>query len=161
MNYLNSSALQQNQEMEQTTHPSPPVPASQDVSPLPHTDTQVAQGTPVVANDDGSLAALCIPRDENSRSFNCDVIQQSRLVNTTFYIIDFIENVPTRYSKQKGTHGQTLVLILFSLDDPMSKARKFFTGSADILYVCRYVKKLNAFPRRVTMRSLGNRYFFE
>lgn len=34
--------------------------------------------------DDGSLAFLNIPRDENSRSFNCDETTQSKLVNTTF-----------------------------------------------------------------------------
>mgnify|MGYP006894137826 CR=1 FL=1 len=30
--------------------------------------------------DDGSLAFLNIPRDENSRSFNCDETTQSKLV---------------------------------------------------------------------------------
>lgn len=34
--------------------------------------------------DDGSLAFLQIPRDENSRSFNCDETTQSKLVNTEF-----------------------------------------------------------------------------
>ena len=41
--------------------------------------------------DDGSLAFLNIPRDENSRSFNCDETTQSKLVNTTFWVVDFIE----------------------------------------------------------------------
>ena len=35
--------------------------------------------------DDGSLAFLNIPRDENSGSFNCDETTQSKLVNTTFW----------------------------------------------------------------------------
>ena len=52
--------------------------------------------------DDGSLAFLNIPRDENSRSFNCDETTQSKLVNTTFWVVDFIEEVPTRFSKAKG-----------------------------------------------------------
>lgn len=37
--------------------------------------------------DDGSLAFLNIPRDENSRSFNCDETTQSKLVNTTFWVL--------------------------------------------------------------------------
>ena len=37
--------------------------------------------------DDGSLAFLNIPRDENSRSFNCDETTQSKLVNTTFWVV--------------------------------------------------------------------------
>lgn len=59
--------------------------------------------------DDGSLAFLNIPRDEKSRSFNCDETTQSKLVNTSFWVCDFIEEVPTRFSKSKGTKGQTLV----------------------------------------------------
>lgn len=61
--------------------------------------------------DDGSLSFLNIPRDEGNRSFNCDETTQSKLVNTTFWVTDFIEDVPTRFSKQKGTKGQTLVKI--------------------------------------------------
>ena len=40
--------------------------------------------------DDGSLAFLNIPRDEKSRSFNCDETTQSKLVNTSFWVCDFI-----------------------------------------------------------------------
>ena len=32
-------------------------------------------------NDDGSLACLNIPRNADSRSFNCGVITQSKLCN--------------------------------------------------------------------------------
>lgn len=32
--------------------------------------------------DDGSLAFLNIPRDENNRSFNCDETSQSKIVNS-------------------------------------------------------------------------------
>lgn len=115
----------------------------------------------IQGEDDGSLAFLQIPRDENSRSFNCDETTQSKLVNTTFWVVDFIEEVPTRFSKSKGTKGQTLVKIKMSKDDLESNAKKFFTGSSDILYVLKRVKELNKFPRRVTLRSNGNRYYFE
>lgn len=111
--------------------------------------------------DDGSLAFLNIPRDENSRSFNCKDVSQSKLVNTTFWLVDFLEDIPTRFSKQKGTSGQTLVLVKRNLEDPESEAMKFFTGSKDILYILQEIKKRDAFPRKATMRSQGNRYFLE
>lgn len=115
----------------------------------------------IQGEDDGSLAFLRIPRDESSRSFNCDETTQSKLVNTTFWVVDFIEEVPTRFSKSKGTKCQTLVKIKMSKDDLESNAKKFFTGSSDILYVLKKIKELKAFPRRVTLRSNGNRYYFE
>ncbi len=111
--------------------------------------------------DDGSLAFLKIPRDENNRSFNCDETTQSKIVNTTFWVTDFLEEVPTRFSKAKGVKGQTLVRIKPHRDSPETDAKKFFTGSADILYVLKKIKELNAFPRRVTLRGNGNRYWFE
>lgn len=55
--------------------------------------------------DDGSLAFLNIPRDENSRSLKGDDVKQTRIVNTTFWVFDFLEDVPTRFSKAKGTKG--------------------------------------------------------
>ena len=111
--------------------------------------------------DDGSLAFLKIPRDENNRSFNCDETTQSKIANTTFWVTDFIEEVPTRFSKAKGVKGQTLVRIKPQKDSPDTEAKKFFTGSADILYVLKKIKELGAFPRRVTLRGNGNRYWFE
>ena len=115
----------------------------------------------IQGEDDGSLAFLRIPRDESSRSFNCDETTQSKLANTTFWVVDFSEEVPTRFSKSKGTKGQTLVKIKMSKDDLESNAKKFFTGSSDILYVLKKIKEMKAFPRRVTLRSNGNRYYFE
>ncbi len=114
-----------------------------------------------MTEDDGSLAFLNIPRDVNSRSLKGDEVKQSKIVNTSFWVFDFLEDVPTKYSRQKGTAGQTLVQIRPTKDSPESDAQKFFTGSQDILYVCRKIKELNAFPRRVTMRSEGNRFYFE
>ena len=111
--------------------------------------------------DDGSLAFLNIPRDENSRSFNSDETTQSKLVNTTFWVVDFIEEVPTRFSKAKGVKGQTLVKIKPSKDSLESDAKKFCTGSSDILYVLKKIKEMNKFPRKVTLRGNGNRYYFE
>ena len=117
--------------------------------------------TQQAGQDDGSLAFLNIPRDTNSRSLKGDEVKQSKIVNTTFWVFDFLEDVPTRFSKAKGTKGQTLVQIRPRQDSPESDAQKFFTGSTDILYVLQKIKELNKFPRRVTMRSEGNRFYFE
>lgn len=111
--------------------------------------------------DDGTLAFLNIPRDENNRSFNCDDVTQSKLVNTSFWIVDFITDVPTRFSKQKGTPGQTLVKIKRDVNSPESEARKFFTGSVEIRYVLEKVREMGKLPRKVTLRSSGNRFFLE
>lgn len=111
--------------------------------------------------DDGSLDFLNIPRDENNRSFNCDETTQSKLMNTTFWVVDFIEDVPTKFSKQKGTKGQTLVKIKPERDSPESDAKKFFTGSSDILYILQKIREMKKFPRRVTLRGNGNRFYFE
>lgn len=117
--------------------------------------------TNIQEEDDGSLAFLKIPRDENSRNLPGDEIKQSKIVNTSFWVFDFLEDIPTRFSKQKGTSGQTLVQIRPRKDSPDSEAQKFFTGSTDILYVLREVKKRKAFPRKVTLRANGNRFYFE
>ena len=117
--------------------------------------------TNIQEEDDGSLAFLKIPRDENSRSLPGDEIKQSKIVNTSFWVFDFLEDIPTRFSKQKGTSGQTLVQIRPRKDNPDSEAQKFFTGSTDILYVLREIKKRKAFPRKVTLRANGNRFYFE
>ena len=111
--------------------------------------------------DDGSLAFLHIPRDENSRSLIGKDKSQSDLVNTSFWVFEFLEDVPTRYSKSKGTKGQTLVQVRPERNSPESESVKFFTGSTEILYVLREIKKRNKFPRKVTLRGQGNRYWFE
>lgn len=111
--------------------------------------------------DDGTLACLNIPRNENSRSFNCDEITQSKLANRTFWVVDYLEDVPTKFSRAKGTKGQTLVQIRLGDSATKGELRKFFTGSADILYICQKLREMDKLPRRVTMMGNGNRYWFE
>lgn len=41
------------------------------------------------------------------------------------------------------------------------EAKKFFTNSSEIKYILQEIKKRNAFPRKVTMRASGTRYYFE
>ncbi len=90
--------------------------------------------------DDGSLAFLQIPRDENSRSFNCEATSQSKLVNTTFWVFDIIEDVETRWSRDKNGAGRMLVKIKPEKDSPETDAKKFFTGSQDVQYVLRMAR---------------------
>ena len=81
-----------------------------------------------VTEDDGSLSFLNIKRDENNRSFNCGETTQSQIVNTTFWVVDFLEDVPTRFSKAKGTKGQTLVKIKPERDSPEKDAKKWISS---------------------------------
>ena len=112
-------------------------------------------------SDDGSLSFLGIGRDPQSRSFNCETTRQMKLVNTTFWVVDYMEDIPTKFSRDKGKQGQTLVMIKSDPSLPDSEALKFFTGSSDILYVLREIRKRDAFPRRVTLRQSGNRFYLE
>lgn len=111
--------------------------------------------------DDGSLSFLRIPPDKNSKSFQCPQTTQSNLVNTSFWVQAFFEDVQTKYSRQKGEKGQTLVKITPERDSPESEARKFFTGSKEILYILKKIEELNAFPRKVTLKSNGKQFYFE
>ena len=119
------------------------------------------ENTELPLEDDGSLAFLKIPKNEDSRHLVGDEINQSKIVNTTFWIFNFLENVPTKYTKIKGTPGQTLVQIRPQKDSQESESKKFFTGSEQILYVLREIQKRNAFPRKVTLRGEANRYYIE
>ncbi len=106
--------------------------------------------------DDDGLGCLQIPVDESNRSFNCSETSQQKLINTTFWVIDTIEDVTTRHGD-----GRMIVKIKINKEDVESDAKKFFTNSRDIKYILAQVKKMGKFPRRVTMRANGNRYFLE
>lgn len=107
-------------------------------------------------DDDGSLGILNIPRDQNNRHFNCAEITQQRLINTEFWVCDYIEDVKTKYGSDR-----CLVKIKYKKEDNETDARKFFTGSQEIKYILQKIHEMNKFPRKVTMRASGNRYFFE
>ncbi len=106
--------------------------------------------------DDGSLAFLQIPGDANNRHFNCPETTQQKLINLSFWVIDYVESVKTKFGENRF-----VVKIKMNQDDKDSDARKFFTNSQEIKYVLQRIKELNAFPRKVTMRAAGTRYFFE
>lgn len=106
--------------------------------------------------DDGSLAYLGIEPDANNKHFNCPEITQQKLINLSFWVIDYLDEVKTKF----GT-GHYLVKIKFKLEDPYPDARKFFTNSREIKYVLGKIRERNAFPRKVTMRASGTRYYLE
>ena len=111
--------------------------------------------------DDGSLSFLAIPQDTvtlllDDGRINCRETTQQKLINLTFWVCDFIEGVKTKFGAERF-----LVKIKKNRDDKDSEAEKFFTNSSEIKYVLKEIKKRNAFPRRVTMRASGTRYYFE
>lgn len=106
--------------------------------------------------DDGSLAALGIEPDENNKHFNCPETTQQKLINTTFWVCDYIPGLKTKFGE-----ARYLVKIKPEHNAPESEAKKFFTNSQEIKYILDKIKERKAFPRRVTMRASGTRYYFE
>ncbi|MDR1403798.1 MAG: hypothetical protein LBJ60_08875 [Tannerellaceae bacterium] len=107
-------------------------------------------------NDDGSLSFLKIEPDKNNRHFNCQETTQQKLTNLSFWVVDYLDEVKTKF----GGH-RFLVKIKYRMDDSDTEAKKFFTNSQEIKYVLGKIKELKAFPRKVTMRASGTRYYFE
>ena len=105
--------------------------------------------------DDGGLAYLGIKPNEREMFFDCPEISVNDLIDRKFWIVDYLEDVKTRYGKRY------LVKIKFNKDDDDSKARKFFTNSFYIKSVLSQIRELNAFPRKVTMRISGLRTYLE
>lgn len=112
----------------------------------------------IQAQDDGSLAFLAIPQDETNKHFNCKETKQQQLTNLTFKVYDYIDNVKTKFGNER-------FLVKIKHEDPTpsghDKEEKFFTNSTEIKYVLKEIRKRNAFPRKVTMRASGTRYYFE
>lgn len=104
--------------------------------------------------DDGSLDFLKIPADETNKHFNCPETTQQKLINLTFWVCDYIEGVKTKFGENR-----TLVKIKMNRDDHDRDARKFFTNSREIKYVLAKIREMDKFPRRVTMRASGTRYY--
>lgn len=108
------------------------------------------------SNDDGSLSFLKIEPDANSKHFNCPETTQQKLINVSFWVEDYIDDVKTKFGSNRY-----LVKIKFNKDDPESEGRKFFTNSQEMKYILGKIKELNAFPRKVTLRASGTRYYLE
>jgi hypothetical protein len=106
--------------------------------------------------DDGSLSFLKIQPDASNRHFNCPETNQQKLINLSFWVVDYLEDVKTKFGPNRF-----LVKIKFNINDNDSETRKFFTNSSEIKYVLGKIKEMDAFPRKVTMRAAGTRYFLE
>jgi hypothetical protein len=106
--------------------------------------------------DDGSLSFLKIEPDKNSRHFNCPETTQQKLINLSFWVIDYLEDVKTKFGSNRF-----LVKIKYNNEDSDTEAKKFFTNSQEIKYVLGKIREINAFPRKATMRASGTRYYFE
>ncbi|MDR3057745.1 MAG: hypothetical protein LBU84_06350 [Prevotella sp.] len=106
--------------------------------------------------DDGSLSFLSIPADATYKRFNCSETTQQKLINTSFWVIDYLEDVKTRFG-----NNRFLVKIKSNPEDKDSDSLKFFTNSQEIKYVLGKIRELHKFPRRVTLRASQNRYYFE
>jgi hypothetical protein len=106
--------------------------------------------------DDGSLSFLRIEPDKNSRHFNCTETTQQKLINLSFWVCDYLEDVKTKFG-----NNRFLVKIKLDMSNGDSEEKKFFTNSQEIKYVLGKIRELNAFPRKVTMRASGTRYYFE
>ncbi|MDR2009967.1 MAG: hypothetical protein LBQ22_05750 [Bacteroidales bacterium] len=87
--------------------------------------------------DDGSLSFLKIQPDANNRHFNCPETTQQKLINLSFWIIDYLEDVKTKFGPNRF-----LVKVKFNIDDNDSEARKFFTNSSEIKYVLGKIKEI-------------------
>ena len=110
--------------------------------------------------DDGSLKYLNIDKFEVPKMFRCKLTNQTKLLNKTFWVLDFIENVHTKYSRINKTEGKTLVEIKLDINSEHSR-RKFFTSSLEINYILNEIKRMDKFPRSVTLRrnEYGEFYF--
>ncbi|MFA6879886.1 MAG: hypothetical protein WCQ81_06345 [Bacteroidales bacterium] len=107
-------------------------------------------------NDDGSLKFLNIEPDASSRHFNCSETTQQKLTNVSFWVIDYLDEIKTKFGSSRF-----LVKIKLDINDVDPDAKKFFTNSQEIKYVLGKIRELNAFPRKVTMRISGTRYYIE
>lgn len=105
--------------------------------------------------DDGSLNFLKIERSKDCREFNCRVITQQELVNREFYLVDFLRDVQTKNGLRY------LIFIKFDLKDSELEGRKFFTNSQSIKYILDKIEEKKAFPRRVTLKGIGNKFILE
>lgn len=70
------------------------------------------------STDDGSLSFLNIQPDEANKHFNCPETTQQKLINLQFWLIDFIEDVKTKFGANRF-----LVKIKLRKTTPKAKRR--------------------------------------
>lgn len=87
--------------------------------------------------DDGSLSFLAIKPNEQNKHFNGREVTQQSLINMTFWIVDYVKDVKTKYGD-----GRYLVKGKNDLNDTESQSFKFFTNSQDIKYILDKIVKV-------------------
>lgn len=96
-------------------------------------------------------------RYESERGyFDCPVVQMSKLVGKSFYILDYSTSAKTKYGP-----GRYAVKVTGRPDDTPDKHRKFLTNAGKIKYTLDALREQNKLPYRVTMRFENNQYSFE
>ena len=103
--------------------------------------------------DDGSLSFLNIKIDGELKTYDCPVIKQSYLINKTFFICDYEKNLKTKFGEDRY-----LIFIKFNINDVNEIGNKFFTNSKKIKFILDKISELNAFPRKVTLQQIGNKF---
>jgi len=106
--------------------------------------------------DDGTLSFLKIKRNPEREWFQCKQIKQRDLEDKTFYVLDYKDVIKTKYGTDR------VVVLVGKTSDALEKdCGKFFSNSTDIKYVLKEIRKLNKFPRQVTLRKheRGGYYF--
>lgn len=73
------------------------------------------------------MAFLQIEPDANNKHFNCPETNQQKLINLSFWVVDYLDDVKTKFG-----NNRFLVKIKFNREDPDNEARKFFTNSQEI-----------------------------
>ena len=106
--------------------------------------------------DDGSLASLGLDTDRERKTFSCPAVRQTELVDKKIWVLDFFGDIKGKDGKMKY-----IFKAKFNLEDDESKAFKVWTGSQEIFYILDKLRKLDKFPRQVTLRkrSRGGKYF--
>lgn len=103
--------------------------------------------------DDGSLVFLKLTAQEGNKQFHGNKISQSDLVNTSFWVLD-VTLKDTKFGKDR-----MIVRGKHELDD--ENEFKFFTNSQEIKYNLSKIEEMGKFPRKMTMKGSGNRYWVE
>lgn len=87
-------------------------------------------------------------KNERANYFDCEVIQQKELAGHIFWVVDYIDNVPTKYTKEKNSGEGRMIVLISSVRKPTERNhyRKFFTGSTLIRTTMEELKSLGKLP---------------
>ena len=52
-------------------------------------------------DDDGSLQFLNIQEESGNKHFNCKEITQQKLINLSFWVVDILEGIKTKFGENR------------------------------------------------------------